>query len=676
MFYNLQFRFCFTLAILIVGCNSIYAQYKTDSLQHLPEVVITDKPGDRELRSTTPMQTLSRESLQNLNALQLSDALKHLSGVTIKDYGGIGGLKTISVRGLGATHTGVNYNGIAITDVQTGQIDVGRFSLDNIENITLHSGQSDQIFMPARAFSSASYLNINTIKPQFKTNEKPINGRLSIKTGSLGLFNPSITTNLKLSDKLIATVSGEWLSAHGKYPYTLHYGEAGIDSSSVEKRENSDVQNLRLEAALFAEISKFTKGDIRVYYYESERGLPGATIFYNIKNFSKQRLWDKTFFTQAHLEHEISSRLTIQADAKYNKGHLRYLDPSYPGETGMVEDIFNQNETYASISALYKPLQNLSITLASDITSATMSSERESFATPTRLTSQSAIAAKWVSEQFLTTASLLYTKTLESAKIGNPADNRSKLSPHLSLSYKPFIDIDLRLRTFYKNSFRLPTFNDLYYPLVGLRNLKPESTNQFNLGATYSTQTRNKSLFLMLMLDAYHNRINNKIVAYPSGNLHQWTMMNLGEVHINGVDISSESIYQISQKLNFLLGVSYTYQSALDKTDSEKISYNHQIPYTPRHSGSVRTILDLSTIKFSYNLLWSGHRFTNGFNINEYRLKRYTDHSASVSKDFKSSRNIYTVSLEALNILNKNYEIIKNYPMAGRTIRVNLIMNF
>src|SRR5690554_2448330 len=146
------------------------------------------------------MQTLSRESLQNLNALQLSDAVKHLSGVTVKDYGGIGGLKTISVRGLGATHTGVYYNGIAVSDVQTGQVDIGRFSLDNIENVSLYSAQSDQIFMPARAFSNASYLNISTIRPQFNTNDNPINGRLSIKTGSLGLFNPSIATNFKLSD--------------------------------------------------------------------------------------------------------------------------------------------------------------------------------------------------------------------------------------------------------------------------------------------------------------------------------------------------------------------------------------------------------------------------------------------------------------------------------------------
>ena len=104
MSYNLKVWLFFNLAIIIASSNSLYAQYKTDSIQHLPEVIITEKKGDRELRSSTPMQTLTRESLQNLNALQLSDALKHLTGVTVKDYGGIGGLKTISVRGLGASH--------------------------------------------------------------------------------------------------------------------------------------------------------------------------------------------------------------------------------------------------------------------------------------------------------------------------------------------------------------------------------------------------------------------------------------------------------------------------------------------------------------------------------------------------------------------------------------------
>ena len=70
MSFKLKVCFCFILAVFIIGSNSLYAQYKTDSLQHLPEVIITEKLVDRELRSSTPMQTLTRESLQNLNALQ------------------------------------------------------------------------------------------------------------------------------------------------------------------------------------------------------------------------------------------------------------------------------------------------------------------------------------------------------------------------------------------------------------------------------------------------------------------------------------------------------------------------------------------------------------------------------------------------------------------------------
>src|SRR5690554_1655 len=475
MSFKIKLFICLLFTVVVGSSYSVLGQYKTDSLQRLPEVVVIEKATDKDMRSTTPKQTLSQSSIENLNALQLSDALKHFSGVTVKDYGGIGGLKTVSVRGLGATHTGINYNGVALSDVQTGQIDIGKVSLDNIESITLNSGQSDNIFLPAKAFSTASYLNIKSTKPNFNKKSANINGSLSIKSGSLGLFNPALTTNVKLTSNMSATFSAELLSAHGRYPYILQYGEAGVDSSSVEKRNNSDVNNLRLETAFFVDIDKNTKGNIRLYYYKSERGLPGATIFYNTESYSKQRLWDRTFFAQTHIEHQFSSKWTMQLNAKYNRGYLRYLEPSYLGADGKIEDIFTQYESYASISTLYKLSQNLSLSLASDITSATMYSERETFVTPTRLTSQSVMAAKWVSEQFIATSSLLYTQTIETAKDGEAAKNRNKFSPHISLSYKPFEISDFRIRTYYKNSFRLPTFNDLYYPIIGTRNLEPES---------------------------------------------------------------------------------------------------------------------------------------------------------------------------------------------------------
>ncbi|HPD86427.1 MAG TPA: TonB-dependent receptor plug domain-containing protein, partial [Proteiniphilum sp.] len=140
---------------------SAIAQTVSDTIG-LPEVVVTERFSDREIRATAPRYILTEEQIGQLNALQLSDAVKNLPGVTIRDYGGIGGLKTVSVRSLGAHHTAVSYNGIALSDQQTGQIDIGRFSLDNVERLTLHNGQDDRIFRPARSFVSASVLEIIT----------------------------------------------------------------------------------------------------------------------------------------------------------------------------------------------------------------------------------------------------------------------------------------------------------------------------------------------------------------------------------------------------------------------------------------------------------------------------------------------------------------------------------
>jgi vitamin B12 transporter len=662
---KLTFQFVFTA---IVSINNLFAQNIADSL-YLPEIVITEKTADREIRSTTPFQILSNDRLQALNALQLSDAIKHFSGVTVKDYGGIGGLKTISVRGLGASHTGISYNGLEVTDVQSGQIDIGRFSLDNIESVTLNNGQNDNIFLPAKAFASASGININSKTPEFKNKEK-LNGSLSVKGGSFGLFNPAMKSNIKFSDKIAATFSSELTLAKGKYPYTLYYGDAGNDSSSVEHRENSDVKNFRLETGLFADFSPRSKANINIYYYQSERGLPGATIFYNTDSFSKQRLWDNTFFTQGHFEHSHSNKLLFQINAKYNNGYLKYLDPTFLGGDGKIEDIFTQNEVYGSASALYRAFENISFSLSSDITHANMFSNRKSFAAPSRLTSHSVIAAKWVSEQIMATSSLLYTQTFESVNIGDPASNRRKLTTHLSVSAKPFIDNNFRVRAFYNESFRLPTFNDLYYPLVGFRDLQPESAHQFNLGVTYGKSNGS------ITLDAYHNRVNNKIIAYPSGNLHQWTMLNMGKVHINGIDISAESNINITNIADLLLGLSYTYQDAIDKTDRNKITWNHQIPYTPLHSGSSRALFQLPWLNIAYTLIWSGDRYTNAYNSKEFRIAGYADHSVSLSKGIKAGSGNLNFSIEALNLSGKNYEIILNYPMPGRSYRWNISYNF
>ncbi len=71
----------------------------------------------------------------------VADLLRRFTGVQVKDYGGVGGLKTINVRSLGSEHVGVFLDGVQIDNAQNMQVDLGRFSLDGLEAVSLYNGQ-------------------------------------------------------------------------------------------------------------------------------------------------------------------------------------------------------------------------------------------------------------------------------------------------------------------------------------------------------------------------------------------------------------------------------------------------------------------------------------------------------------------------------------------------------
>ena len=659
--------------LLLSGSIITFSQSKTDSVTHLREVTITQKALNPEIKSATPVQILSEKKIQTLNALLLSDAVKHFPGVTIKDYGGIGGLKTISVRGLGATHTAVVYDGIAVSDVQTGQIDIGRFTLDNVQSISLNSGQTDQIFQPARMFASASVLSIQTQKPVFSN--RNITGKISMKAGSFGLINPSFTFHGKINRRLSASFNGDWLSANGKYPYTLHYGTQYTDSSSVEIRKNTDVKNIRLEGTLFAGFSEKSNGYLKAQFFNSERGLPGAVIFYNDKSTSSQRLQDNSFFTQANFTHRFSNRWAAQANAKFNRSGINYTDSAWMNSAQVLENTYNQREIYGSSAVMNSVTENLSFSAASDVSLNTMEANLHNFAYPGRLTWQSSLASKYATNRISLTGSLLLTQTYESVKSGVTADNQKKVSPFVSFSVKPLEEINFRIRSFYKNIFRMPSFNDLYYLRTGERKLRPEDAHQINLGITYSLSKLKWLENIDFSADMYHNRIKNKIVAKPSASLFEWTMTNFGTVHITGLDLHAEALIAFSEDISVETGVNYSYQHAVDMTDETNRTYGHQLPYTPFHSGSGRVNLINQWVNIAYSVIWSGVRYSNAQNYTENRLPAYSDHSISLNKTFIIDNLTFRPSIEFLNIFNKNYEVIRGFPMPGRSFRINITVN-
>lgn len=650
--------------------GDISVQKDTADTKQLDEVEVTAKNTVKP--SSTPIQEFKQYRLKELNALQVSDAVKHFSGVIVKDYGGIGGLKTVSVRSLGAAHTAVAIDGIAMGNAQNGQIDIGRFSLDNVDVISLTNGQDDQIFQPARQVSAASVLNIKSTFPEF--DNKIVKGRVSFKGGSFGLLNPAATVAIKMSNKLAMTLSGEYLFANGRYPYVLEYGSEG-DSSSVELRQNTDVENIRAELALYGKDS-VQDGNVKAYFFQSKRGLPGATIFYNTANFSSQRITDRDVFVQGHYRRQLMPKLAFQLNAKYQYSFTHYLDPVYLGSLGKEENFYHQQEGYLSAGLLYNVLSSLSFSLNTDGIISTLDADLQNFAYPIRYQWLTALSGKYVNDWVIASATALFTVVDEEVRSGTASKGYFRVNPFVSATFKPFRKINLRFRVFYKNIFRLPTFNDLYYGRVGNINLKPESTNQYNVGITYKAYLADFLPKVELSCDVYHNSVRDKIVAYPTKNIYTWTMLNYGKVSINGIDFTGEVSLKPHSKVMILLGASYTYNRALNVTDPNSSDYKHQIPYTPRISGSGRASLQTPWVNISYSLVWSGHRYAVNQNYAENRVEGFFDHSISASHDFIIKRHLLGINLECLNITNKNYAVVRYFPMPGRSWRATLYWKF
>lgn len=667
------------LLLTICGLPAV-SQSENDSVRQLREVVITAS-GYKEV---IPAQKLSGEELKSLNSFSVADAIRYFAGVQIKDYGGIGGLKTVNIRSMGTNHMGVFYDGIQLGNAQNGQIDLGKFSLDNTESISLYNGQKSEIFQPAKDFGSAGTIYIRSRTPDFLEN-KTYNLKFNLKTGSFHLFNPSALWEQKISKNVSSSFNAEYIKSSGKYKYRykrIHPSTHEVVYDTTAVRANGDVEALRLEGGLYGKVPD-GKWNVKTYFYNSERGIPGA-IVNNVWKRS-QRQWDRNFFTQASWQKTVLPGLDMQLNAKYATDYMHYLNPD---TTLMyIDNSFVQQEIYISSANKYSITRYWDVSLSADFQWNTLQSDLDGFVHPKRLTTLIAGATALDLGKVKMQGSVLATLVNEKIGQGNATDsvfsapNKREITPAIFISYKPFHAVNFNLRAFYKSIFRMPTFNDLYYSDIGNVYLKPEYTHQYNVGALYAENfpegwIRNWDI----QLDAYFNRITNKIVAVPKGNgMYRWMMMNLGYVEIRGIDLSTSVSTKIAEEIAANLKLTYTYQQAQDFTkdsneDFQKITWGGQIPYIPWHNGSAIASLEYKSWRLNYSFIYVGERYHNSANIPENYEQPWYTHDMNITKILRLNHYNTRLAFEINNIFSQDYEVVLNYPMPKRNYKLILTL--
>lgn len=633
----------------------------------LEEVLLNHRKNLKETHnSPAPVQAISGDKLQKLNSINVADALRYFSGIQLKDYGGIGGIKTVNVRSMGSQHTGVFYDGIQLGNAQNGQVDLGKFSLDNMEKVSLYQGQRTDIQQSAKSYASANTIYLKTRTPKFDE-DKAYNFKAGVKSGSFGLFNPSLNIDYKISDAIAVRLSSEMVKAHGRYKFS--YSNGVYDTTAV--RNNADISSYRLEASVHGNHKNNDSWQVKYYHYNSERGLPGAIVANRFRR--PQRLWDRSNFVQADYKHEFGKKYAIKVRGKIGENFSRYLDPEITTTTGLLDNKYDQQEYYFSLVNTYKIKPFWSLSLATDFQQNTMQANLYRFAYPKRNTLLNALATNLHFHRFTLQASLLSTGIYESVRYYEAAEDFQEYSPSLLFNLQPFNSPELRLRGFYKNIFRMPTFNDLYYTFVGNTFLSPEYSDQVNLGFSWQKEWGNT--FFHITSDIYKIWITDKIVAVPGTNLFRWTMLNLGEVETSGLETTVKNSGNLSEDLNYTAILTYTFQESLDETAGSN-SFGQQIPYIPKHSSSLSVMASYKTLDFNYSFIYTGERYSQKANIPSNYLQPWYTHDISSSYVFNFLGNPLKLGLEINNFLDQQYAVIRNFPMPGRSFRANLTYEF
>ena len=643
----------------------------TDTLR---EVTVTETRHSHALKSTAPMHVIDRHDMSVMGITDMADALHRLPGITLRDYGGAGGMKTVSVRGFGTKHTGVSYDGVMLSECQSGEIDLSRYSLDNVAHLTLTIGDNDDIFIPARNATTPATISISTWQMAHDRRQERLrvgehrSGMLTaqVKTGSFGYVSPYLRYEQRLSDNVVMSAIGEYVYAENDYPYTIKNGIETINDRRRNSRMNSGHAelNFRYKDGLSG----------KLYYYDNDRQLPGMVFYYS--NTSRETLRDRNLFGQLAYRTRWTEQLSVRWLGKFNWTASLYDD-------GMVanwsqDGDYYQREAYTSACLLYTPHSNWVFDYSADYAFNNLNSTLPTDTRPYRNTVLQSATAKYHTGRLTMTGRLLYSLYLNDAKDDEGASNMRRLSPSLSLSYS--VSPSLRLRASYKDIFRAPTFNENYFFHYGSKDLKAEDTQQLNVGATFLKEERGKatgrraelgnerredSFSMTATADFYYNKVKDMIQGVPY-NMFVWTCINIGKVEVLGLDATLKAAQHIGCH-TLTANANYSLQRARNRTNPESPFYNNQIAYLPLHSGAA----SLSWENPWVNVVVSGHgvseRWTTDEHIDGTRIAGYSELSATLWRQFHIGKALAEARLDLKNLTDKQYEIVRNYPMPGKS---------
>jgi len=619
---NFFFTYLFLLQFPVIG---LVAQ--VDSSRLLPALEVS---GSKEKLSAfgKKEEQLSQFELIASEHSDLGEALGKHSNIHIKNYGPALSASS-SLRGLGSGHTAIFWNGIAIQNHMLGQSDLSLIPLVVTDELSWQKGGSSVIW-GSGAVAGSIFLNSNA-----KLNKGWQTG-LSQDIGSFGLFSSGIKLGFS-NDKLAVNTRLYCQNAINNYPHKTISGQ----SRNLPHAEN---ESKGLLQQIIFKPSSDQQLTLKIWGQESDRNLP-PTLF---QQSSEARQEDASLKSLLSWQ-KTGERMVLQTRAHFSGDRLVYEDPvSGIASDSKIYELSAQVQAsipYLKRNQLNIGLQQIRVEVVTDVYNQNSTRNTSSF---------------FVSNRF---ANRLDNHGLLISLRQDVVDGKF-IAPVPSLSYEGKISKGNLMRGNISRNYRLPTFNDLYWPGSGKTDLKPESGWSQELA--WNHQKKLEGWKFSFDIGGFNRLLRDYILWLPQGAL--WSPQNVGQIWSRGI----ESEFTTASKIkawDVELNLNYDWIRSSEKSNPGK-----QLIYVPIHQfgGGINFILKKWRSSYLHQI--KGKSFTlsdNSASLEEFHLGTFR-----LSRNFSEKKFSGLLFIEVSNLWNESYFLVAGRPMPGRHFKTGLRINY
>nr|WP_199065659.1 TonB-dependent receptor [Chromobacterium sp. ASV5] len=593
-------------ALVALACAGLAQADNLPQFAGDPVIVTASRSAQPLSKTLADATVITRDEIEESGAQTLQQVLSRQAAITITSSGGPGTASSIFMRGTNANHTVVLVDGVRIVSATFGISAIQSIPLDQIERIEILRG-------PASSLYGAD----------------AIGGVIQIFTRK-GEGEPRWNAGVEFGNRGTGKVSAGVVGKSGGTAYSFQLNHAQSDGFSATTPQNysynPDNDGYRNDSYTANITQTLAPGhDLTLRMFQS----------FAKADFDRSRVgqdWINTRLTGQSLESKNQFNDVWTSTLRYARSQDR--------QEGFSDSVVGRNDLYQTTQDEWVWQNDLQTAIGKFTVGASHAYQKVDSSMAFTRNDRTMKALFAVYQQDWGRHSLQ-----ASARRDLNDQFGGKNTGKLDYGYR-FADGWLA-RAGYGTAFKVPTFNDLYYPYSygyqGNPNLKPESSINSELALEYN-KAGNR-----LSVTAFHNQVEN-LITYVSDPVLS-TMANINRATIRGLTVEGATE---------LVGVNLT--GNLTLLDARDDSTGNWLPRRPRQSANFTASKDFGKWTVGAEQQIVSRRYDDEKNSEATALHGYG--ISNVYADYRFAKS-WTATARVDNLFDREYETASGYNTGG-----------